>query len=238
VRIVGNDAAYVMTWIELKKKMADKYCPRNELKKIKTEFWNLEVQGTDVTRSPTNANVTNNQRGNEAVRKLLVMSAGHKDISKGKGVAMGNAGTNPDANIVTDTFLFNNCYASVLFDTGADKSFVSTAFSSQFDIAPTVLDHDYAVELADGRIVGVNTVIRSCTLNFLNHPFNIDLMPVEMGSFDVINGMDWLSRYQAVIICADKIVRIPRGRETLIFHGDGSNQEHEARLNIISCAKT
>nr|GFC92735.1 reverse transcriptase domain-containing protein [Tanacetum cinerariifolium] len=122
-------------------------------------------------------------------------------------------------------------------DTGADRSFVSTAFSSQFDIAPTVLDRDYAVELADGKIVGVNTVIRSCTLNFLNHPFNIDLMSVEMGSFNVIIDMDWLSRYQAVIVCADKIVRIPLGRETLIFHGDGSNQEHEARLNIISCAK-
>nr|GEY88110.1 putative reverse transcriptase domain-containing protein [Tanacetum cinerariifolium] len=93
---------------------------------------------------------------------------------------VGNAGTNPDANTVTD--------------------------------------HDYAVELADGRIVGINTFIRSCTLNFLNHPFNIDLMPVEMGSFDVIIGMDWLSRYQAVIVCADKIVRIPWGRETLIFH--------------------
>nr|GFB91380.1 reverse transcriptase domain-containing protein [Tanacetum cinerariifolium] len=50
VRIVGNDAAYVMTWIKLKKKMADEYCPRNEMKKIETEFWNLEVQGTDVTR--------------------------------------------------------------------------------------------------------------------------------------------------------------------------------------------
>nr|GEY92088.1 putative reverse transcriptase domain-containing protein [Tanacetum cinerariifolium] len=74
--------------------------------------------------------------------------------------------------------------------------------------ANTVTDHDYAVELADGRIVGVNTVIRSCTLNFLNHPFNIDLMPVEIG------------------------------RETLIFYSDGSNQEHETRLNIISFAKT
>nr|GEX21807.1 reverse transcriptase domain-containing protein [Tanacetum cinerariifolium] len=130
------------------------------------------------------------------VRKLLVMSARHTDISKG---------INPDVNTVMGTFLLNNCYASMLFDTGADRSLVSTAFSSQFDIAPTVLDHDYAVELADGRIVGVNTVIRSCTLNFLNHPFNIDLMPVEMGSFDVIIGMDWLSRYQAVIVCADKI---------------------------------
>nr|GEW09703.1 putative reverse transcriptase domain-containing protein [Tanacetum cinerariifolium] len=159
-------------------------------------------------RSPTNANVANNQRG-----------------------------TNPDANTVTGTFLLNNCYASVLFDTCADRSFVSTAFSSQFDIASTVLYHDYAVELADGRIVGVNTIIRSCTLNLLNHLFNIDLMPVEMGSFDVIIGMDWLSRYKAVIVCADKIFRIPWGRENLIFHGDGSNQEHEARLNIISCVK-
>nr|GFC05923.1 hypothetical protein [Tanacetum cinerariifolium] len=44
VRIVGNDAACVMTWIELKKKMADKYCQRNEMKKIETDFWNLEVQ--------------------------------------------------------------------------------------------------------------------------------------------------------------------------------------------------
>nr|GFC85564.1 hypothetical protein [Tanacetum cinerariifolium] len=51
VRIVGTDATYVMTWIELKKKMADKYCSRNEMKKIETELWNLEVQGTDLTRS-------------------------------------------------------------------------------------------------------------------------------------------------------------------------------------------
>nr|GFB37865.1 reverse transcriptase domain-containing protein [Tanacetum cinerariifolium] len=50
VRIVGTDAAYVMTWIELKKKMADKYCLKNEMKKIETELWNLEVQGTDLTR--------------------------------------------------------------------------------------------------------------------------------------------------------------------------------------------
>nr|GEV72472.1 hypothetical protein [Tanacetum cinerariifolium] len=48
IRIVGSDAAYVMTWIELKKKMVDKYCPRNEMKKIETELWNLEVQGVDV----------------------------------------------------------------------------------------------------------------------------------------------------------------------------------------------
>ncbi|GKD58315.1 putative reverse transcriptase domain-containing protein [Tanacetum coccineum] len=63
-------------------------------------------------------------------------------------------------------------------------------------------------------------------------------MPVELGSFDVKIGMDWLSKYHAVIDCAEKIVRIPWGNETLIVHGDGSNQGNRTRLNIISCTKT
>ncbi|GJW86218.1 putative reverse transcriptase domain-containing protein [Tanacetum coccineum] len=120
---------------------------------------------------------------------------------------VGSARTNPNSNVVTVTFLQNNRYASILFDTGADRSFISTTFSSLIDIIPTTLDHGYDVELADGRIIWVNTLIRGCTLNFLNHPFNIDLMPVEMGSFDIIIGMD-------------------------------CNNDHESRLNIISCTKT
>nr|GEU58367.1 putative reverse transcriptase domain-containing protein [Tanacetum cinerariifolium] len=122
-----------------------------------------------MPRSPTNANVANNQRGNGAGQKVTCYECGAQghfkrycpklknnnnnrsnQVRTGNAQArvytVGNAGTNPDANTVTD--------------------------------------HDYAVELADGRIVGVNT-----------------------------------------------------GRETLIFHGDGSNQEHETRFNIISCAK-
>ncbi|GJU35225.1 putative reverse transcriptase domain-containing protein [Tanacetum coccineum] len=155
-----------------------------------------------------------------------------------KVYVVGHAGTNPDSNIVTGTFLLNNRYASILFDTGADRSFVSTAFSSQMDITPSTLDHYYDVELADGRIIRLNTILRGCTLNLLNHPFNINLMPVELGSFDAIIGMDWLAKYQAIIVCAEKIVRIPWGNETLIVHGDESNRGHEARLHIISYSKT
>nr|GFB01061.1 hypothetical protein [Tanacetum cinerariifolium] len=246
VRIVGNDAAYVMTWIELKTKMADKYCPRSEMKKIETEFWNLEVQeesdrveryigglpdtiygsvaaskpktmqeATEMAtglmdkkihtyaerqdvawayatgsgnrqqyagsrplcpkcnfnhdgpctprcykcnksghlsrdcRSLTNATVGNNQRGNGAGQKVICYECGarghfkrycpklknNNNNNRGNQVrtgnarervyAVGNAGTNPDANIVTGTFLLNNCYASMLFDAGADRIFVS-----------------------------------------------------------------------------------------------------------------
>ncbi|GJT51604.1 reverse transcriptase domain-containing protein [Tanacetum coccineum] len=146
------------------------------------------------------------------------------DVARAYGV--GTAGTNPNSNVVIGTFLLNNCYALILFDIGADRSFVSTAFSSLIDIIPTTLDHGYDIELADGRIILVDTLIRGCILNFLNHPFNIDLMPVDMGSFDIIIGMDWLSKYHAVIVCDEEIVYIPFGNEILIVHGDGINNEY------------
>ncbi|GKE50691.1 putative reverse transcriptase domain-containing protein [Tanacetum coccineum] len=82
-----------------------------------------------------------------------------------------------------------------------------------------VTDYGYDIELADGKIIAVNTLIQGCTLNFLNHPFNINLMPVELGSFDVIIGMDWLSKYHAVIVCDEKIVDIPFGNEIIIVRG-------------------
>ncbi|GKA53769.1 putative reverse transcriptase domain-containing protein [Tanacetum coccineum] len=148
------------------------------------------------------------------------------------------SGQKPTCFECAGTFLLNNRYAYILFDTGADRSFVSTAFSSQIDITPSTLDHYYDVELADGRIIGLNTILKGCTLNFLNHQFNINLMPVELGSFDAIIGMDWLAKHQAVIACAEKIVRIPWKNKTLIIHGDGSTQGNVTRLNIISCTKT
>nr|GEV40276.1 putative reverse transcriptase domain, retroviral aspartyl protease [Tanacetum cinerariifolium] len=95
----------------------------------------------------------------------------------------------------------------------------------------------YDVELADGKIVWIDTIIRGCTLNFLNHPFNIDLMPIELGSFDVIIGMDWLRRCHAVIVCDEKLVQIPYGNETLTFCGNKSNNRRESRLTVISCSK-
>ncbi|GJT49561.1 putative reverse transcriptase domain-containing protein [Tanacetum coccineum] len=146
-----------------------------------------------------------------------------------RAYVVGFAGTNPNSNVVTGTFLLNNRYASILFDTGADRSFISTALVT-LDIIPNYIDHGYDVSLGfDGRIIWVNTLIRGCTLNFLNHPFNIDLMPVEMGSFDVIIGMDWLAKYHAIIVCDEKVVRVPFGDKILIFNGDGSNNGYYER---------
>nr|GEY34668.1 putative reverse transcriptase domain-containing protein [Tanacetum cinerariifolium] len=158
-------------------------------------------------------------------------------VAQGRAYALGGRDASPDSNVITGTFLLNNRYATILFDTGADRSFVSTTFSALIDITPTTLENHYDVELADGKIIRVNTIIRGCTLNFMNHPFNIDLIPVPLDSFDVIIGIDWLTKYHGVIICDEKIVRVPFGKEMLIFQGNGNNQREESQLNIISYTK-
>ncbi|GJY49376.1 reverse transcriptase domain-containing protein [Tanacetum coccineum] len=328
VMTVTHDVAYAMTWVDLRKKMTDKYCPRNEMKKLEAELWNLKVIGTDVVKYnqrfqelallcvrmfpeesdkieryvgglpdmihgnivaskpktmqeaiematelmdkrvstiaerqaenkrkfentsrnnqnqqqqqnkrqntgqaytagnsdrksyagskplcskcnynhegpcppkcnnckrvghltqdcriwPANNNNNrnnnnNNQKGNGCYEcgaqghfkrncpRLRNNDRGNQagnDRAPAKVYVVRNAGANPD-NVVAGTFLLNNRYAYILFDTGADQSFVSTTFSSQIDITPSTLDHYYDVELADGRIIGLNTILKGCT---------------------------------------------------------------------------
>ncbi|GKB29599.1 putative reverse transcriptase domain-containing protein [Tanacetum coccineum] len=118
-------------------------------------------------------------------------------------------------NVVTGTFLLNNRYASC-----SDMSFVDTRFSSMLNIDPVKISASYEVELADGRVVSMNTVLKGCTLNLVNHLFEIDLMPIELGTFDIIISMDWLVKHDTVIVCGEKVVRIPYGNKTLMVKSD------------------
>nr|GEW54295.1 reverse transcriptase domain-containing protein [Tanacetum cinerariifolium] len=202
IKTLGPEA-YATTWEVLKKKMRDKYCPQGELKKLEIELWNLKVKGNDVptytTRYQELTLICTKFVANE--NEKIDKNAQGWVYAVGNAEKNGNAPINPDSNVVTGTFLLNNRYASILFDTGADRSFISTAFSSLVNIDPTPLGSSYDVELADGKIVGIDTIIRGCTISFLNYLFNIDLMPVELGSFDVIIGMDWLRRCHTMIAC-------------------------------------
>ncbi|GJW50973.1 putative reverse transcriptase domain-containing protein [Tanacetum coccineum] len=116
----------------------------------------------------------------------------------------------------------------------ADKSFISISLASMLNIPLISLDTTYDIKLADGNLVGPNTVIQGCTLILLSQPFKIDLMPIKLGSFDVVIGMDWLSKHHAKIICDEKVVHIPFNDETLIIRGDQS----KTQLRLISCIKT
>ncbi|GKC03264.1 putative reverse transcriptase domain-containing protein, partial [Tanacetum coccineum] len=81
-------------------------------------------------------------------------------------------------SVVTGTFLVNDHYASILFDSGAEKSFVSTAFTTFIGIAHAALDTSYDVGLADGKVVSTNIILCGYTLALFNHLFKIDLLPM------------------------------------------------------------
>ncbi|GKA53979.1 putative reverse transcriptase domain-containing protein [Tanacetum coccineum] len=137
-------------------------------------------------------------------------------------VVVENQKQNP--NVVAGTFLLNDHYACILFDSGVEESFVSSAFTPFIDIAPTTLNTSYEVELADRKVVSTNTVLRGCTLALYNYCFKIDLLPTRLESFDVIIGRDWLSYYRAIIDCYEKIARIPLSNGE-IFEVQGERPE-------------
>ncbi|GKC84254.1 putative reverse transcriptase domain-containing protein [Tanacetum coccineum] len=159
--------------------------------------------------------IKNQNRGNKA----------RVPDARGRAYALGGGDVNPGSNTVTGTFLLNGHHAYMLFDSGADRSFVSNTFSTLLDITPYALAVNYAIELGDERTSETNMVLMGCTLGLLGHPFNIDLMPIDLGSFNVIIGMDWLEKNHAVIVCDEKIVCIPYGNEILIIQGDKGTKE-------------
>ncbi|GJT50182.1 putative reverse transcriptase domain-containing protein [Tanacetum coccineum] len=174
-----------------------------------------------VLKGTGNANNINNQKGTGSGQKPTCFECGAQGHFKKDCPRMKNNKGNRGNQAGNDRALAK---VYVVGNAGANPDNV-------------VADHYYDVELADGRIIGLNTILKGCTLNFLNHQFNVNLMPVELGSFDAIIGMDWLAKYQAVIVCAEKIVRIPWKNKTLIIHGDGSTQGNVTPVKIILALK-
>ncbi|GJS60811.1 putative reverse transcriptase domain-containing protein [Tanacetum coccineum] len=353
---IGIEEAYKITWVEFKKLLIKKYCPRTEVQKMEDEFYHLTVKGNDLktyvrrfqelaTLCPTmvpdsekmmevfigglprsiegNVTASKPQTLEEAIniaqrlmdqnrrqetfrayaatptenngytrncplcKKCTLHHTGPCTIKcnicnkvghltkncRNKGPAIGSnllpvtvtchacrekghyanqcrkttnnnaqgraymlrdRNAHQDPNVVTGMFLLNQHLARVLFDSGADKSFVSISLASMLNILPITIDTFYNIEMADENLVSTNTIIQGATLTLLNQPFKINLMPIKLGSFDVIIGMDWLSKYHARIICDEKVVHIPIDDETLIIRGDQS----KTRLKFISCIKT
>ncbi|GJX93864.1 putative reverse transcriptase domain-containing protein [Tanacetum coccineum] len=129
--------------------------------------------------------------------------------ARGRAFMLGAEEARQDLNIVTGTFTLNKNFATTLFDSSADYSFVSTTFIPLLGLEPIDLGFKCEIEIASGQLVEIDKVIKGSKLEIEGHIFDIDLIPFGHRSFDVIIGMDWLSNYKAEIICHEKVVRIP-----------------------------
>ncbi|KAJ0704557.1 putative transcription factor interactor and regulator CCHC(Zn) family [Helianthus annuus] len=137
-----------------------------------------------------------------------------------------------DSNVVNGTFLVNGIYASCLFDTGADNCFVSFEFEKLLSRKRSYLPSSFEVEVATRRTVAVNSVLRDCTLELNNHIFPINLIPMQLGSFDVIVGMDFLRENHAEVVCFDKMIRFSLANGVLLcVYGETALKG----LKLMSC---
>ncbi|XP_076909664.1 uncharacterized protein LOC143567019 [Bidens hawaiensis] len=141
---------------------------------------------------------------------------------RGRAFVIGSGQALSDSSTVNGKFMLNGRSALTLFDTGAG-SFISSKFCKLIEHNPTNLESNYLIELANGKIVEVSQILKKCKLVLSTHTFDIDLIPIELGSFDVVIGMDWLSAHQAAVCCHEKVVRIPVANgEVINVHGEES----------------
>ncbi|GJV76953.1 putative reverse transcriptase domain-containing protein [Tanacetum coccineum] len=153
--------------------------------------------------------------------------------AKGRAFNVNAVSALQDPNVVTGTFSLNNHFATVFFDSGADFSFISTNFAPLLNVRPSFLNPGYMIEVADGKKVEIDRIIRDCKLELGNSLFTIDLIPLGHGSFDVIVRMDWLSKHKAEIVCHKKVVRIPlESGEILHVQGERTPGIAKALRNV------
>ncbi|XP_071704701.1 uncharacterized protein [Rutidosis leptorrhynchoides] len=155
-----------------------------------------------------------------------------KGPEKGRGRAFNINGheAREDPDLVTGMFLLNNHILSVLFDCGANRSFVSIESSCMLDKTYVPIDTKYCIELVNGKLMKANKIYKDCTLVLEGKPFWVDLMPIEIGSFNVVIGMDWLFKNRVEVVCFEKAIRIPLDNgESLMVYGDKTG----IKLNLI-----
>ncbi|GJT79597.1 reverse transcriptase domain-containing protein [Tanacetum coccineum] len=220
---MGIEQANQITWTELKRLLTNKYCPRTEIRKDEEELTILICKGMILKpyeedsknyrfyyRVTTKESLTTEELLTTAPQQQQLRNTNNRYNNRQQQNQRQEAGR---AYAVTPS---ENSSAAETTPSMPKKSLHLKDRNAQQD-PNVVTDTFYDIEMADGNLVSTNTIIKGCTLTLLNQPFKIDLMPIKLGSFYVVIGMDCLSKYHAKILCDKKVVHIPINGETLII---------------------
>ncbi|KAJ9544258.1 hypothetical protein OSB04_023965 [Centaurea solstitialis] len=155
-------------------------------------------------------------------------------LARGRAFVIGAEEAKQNPDVVTGTFLLNNYPASVLFDSGADRSYVSLEFRPKINKKSQNLREEHVIEYYNGELVKASKVVKKCTLSLVGKDFSIDLIPIKIRSFDIIIGMDWMSNHRATICCAENIVVVALSEGGVLeVHGEKPKRD----IKIVSYMK-
>ncbi|GJU09816.1 putative reverse transcriptase domain-containing protein [Tanacetum coccineum] len=256
VSILGLDAANQMRWTEIKKLMTTEFYPAEELQRMENELWNLKVKEYNMVAytqrfnelalmCPRMGEVTSSKPTNlnEAVRiahKLMEqkLQARNERILKGnkrKWEKFQSGNSSGNARAITTALNEGKVSSGSL--PVCERCF--TRHVSQCTIKCSKcgkIGHKarYYKEknVATGPNAQPDWTSYDCGEQ-VNHLFEINLMPIKLGTFNVIIGMGWLVKHDAVIVCGEKVIHIPYGNKTLTVESD----KIISRLKVISCIK-
>nr|GFB00056.1 hypothetical protein [Tanacetum cinerariifolium] len=243
VQTVGHEAAYGITWKTLMKMMTKKYYPRNEIRKLEMELWDLKVKGTDLasyTQRYQELALLCGRMFSEESDKIEKYFGGLPDMIHGSVVASKPKTTQEAIEIATELMdkkirTFVKCETASkrknTANTNNAKNQRGTGLGQKTACYECGVQEHYRRECP--KLKNNNNQGNQSGKN--NAPARVYAVGRAGTDPDanVVTG-----KYQTVIMCAEKIVRLPWGKETLIIHGDGSNQGNATRLSIISCTKT
>ncbi|XP_022027094.1 uncharacterized protein LOC110928338 [Helianthus annuus] len=144
-----------------------------------------------------------------------------KPKANARAFTMTKAEAKTDPNVVSGTFLVNDVPASVLFDSGASRSFVAHSFYGKLRRMPRNIEEPFCVETAVGQPTSVTDALDDCFIDLEGHRFPARLFIITLGGFDVVLGMDWLSAFNADIVCREKLIRLTSLEGSLVtVYGD------------------
>ncbi|GJV35605.1 putative reverse transcriptase domain-containing protein [Tanacetum coccineum] len=152
------------------------------------------------------------------------------NIAHGRAYLLRDKNAHQDPNVIMGMFLLNKHLSRVLFDSGADKSFISISLASMLNISPITLDTTYDIEMVDGNLVGTNTVIQGCTLILLNQPFEIDHHTINL--VVLMFSLVWIGcqlSLAKIYSVTRKLFHIPINGETLIIRAQVMEKKSDER---------
>ncbi|GJX29125.1 putative reverse transcriptase domain-containing protein [Tanacetum coccineum] len=221
VATMGLKTVNQMPWTEMKQLMTAEFCPIEEVQRIEHELWNLKYKDAYIR------GLTDNIKGEVTSSKPADLNEAVRMTHNGKGNQKDNS-----HQTLQNSQKQGNAQAMVTAPTDGKLPLYERCFTRQEPMSKKIKQEEVgevrgrAYAIKDAKPQGPNVVT-------VNHIFEIDLMPIELGTFDVIISMDWLVKHDAVIVCGEKVVCIPYGNKTLIVKGD----KGVSRLKVVSCIK-
>nr|GEW02802.1 transposon Ty3-G Gag-Pol polyprotein [Tanacetum cinerariifolium] len=254
VATLGIEVVTRKTWAEMKVMMTEEFCPPEEIQRMEGELWNLRVKEMDISSYTTRFNElvilchgmvpAERKKVKAYIRRLSENIKGEVTSSEpatlNKAVRMAHTLMEQKVKAIAEREADNKKRKWENFQGGSssgDGNNNSNRNNNNYNSnQPIKVNHSYEVELADGRVLSINTILRGCALNLVNPLFEIDLMPIELGTFDVIIAMDWLILHDAIIVCGKKEVHVPLKKRTLVVKGTDRETSGGRASAPVACA--